>query len=190
MFMNIGSGSLLVIFRLTLVNLFYTESIVCLVIVDCYFFFSSRRRHTSCALVTGVQTCALPIWARIYGRKRRLRSERKLFGQPVTYKDWAARDRWRWVEAHYGGIYRGRAIGGPGMDGLFAGFDHDGMGDARHAASAFAADAGARMRPDIACGNRCNGVAPAECVDDTPCPDGAGGRDVSSCSEPCRSLRR
>src|SRR3546814_7063531 len=27
-----------------------------------YFFFSSRRRHTRCALVTGVQTCALPIW--------------------------------------------------------------------------------------------------------------------------------
>src|SRR3546814_3927717 len=27
------------------------------------FFFSSRRRHTRCALVTGVQTCALPIWA-------------------------------------------------------------------------------------------------------------------------------
>src|SRR3546814_7867365 len=26
-----------------------------------YFFFSSRRRHTRCALVTGVQTCALPI---------------------------------------------------------------------------------------------------------------------------------
>src|SRR3546814_2631166 len=30
-------------------------------IVCLYFFFSSRRRHTSCALVTGVQTCALPI---------------------------------------------------------------------------------------------------------------------------------
>src|SRR3546814_7926472 len=28
----------------------------------CCFFFSSRRRHTSCALVTGVQTCALPIF--------------------------------------------------------------------------------------------------------------------------------
>src|SRR3546814_17706726 len=29
----------------------------------CYmFFFSSRRRHTRCALVTGVQTCALPIF--------------------------------------------------------------------------------------------------------------------------------
>src|SRR3546814_11101863 len=27
----------------------------------CFFFFSSRRRHTRCALVTGVQTCALPI---------------------------------------------------------------------------------------------------------------------------------
>src|SRR3546814_8420160 len=27
-----------------------------------YFFFSSRIRHTRCALVTGVQTCALPIW--------------------------------------------------------------------------------------------------------------------------------
>src|SRR3546814_19374842 len=26
-----------------------------------YFFFSSRRRHTRCAVVTGVQTCALPI---------------------------------------------------------------------------------------------------------------------------------
>src|SRR3546814_2239818 len=29
--------------------------------VLCWLFFSSRRRHTRCALVTGVQTCALPI---------------------------------------------------------------------------------------------------------------------------------
>src|SRR3546814_8809074 len=28
-----------------------------------FFFSYSRRRHTSCALVTGVQTCALPIWS-------------------------------------------------------------------------------------------------------------------------------
>src|SRR3546814_5128191 len=28
----------------------------------CVLFFSSRRRHTRCALVTGVQTCALPIF--------------------------------------------------------------------------------------------------------------------------------
>src|SRR3546814_3370369 len=31
------------------------------VVMVCCFFFSSRRRHTRCALVTGVQTCALPI---------------------------------------------------------------------------------------------------------------------------------
>src|SRR3546814_13489773 len=30
--------------------------------IFCFFFFSSRRRHTRCALVTGVQTCALPIY--------------------------------------------------------------------------------------------------------------------------------
>src|SRR3546814_10070489 len=29
---------------------------------DVCLFFSSRRRHTRCALVTGVQTCALPIY--------------------------------------------------------------------------------------------------------------------------------
>src|SRR3546814_5538125 len=34
------------------------ESDICFIL----FFFSSRRRHTRCALVTGVQTCALPIF--------------------------------------------------------------------------------------------------------------------------------
>src|SRR3546814_12076106 len=34
-------------------------------------FFSSRRRHTRCALVTGVQTCALPILADDTGRSQR-----------------------------------------------------------------------------------------------------------------------
>src|SRR3546814_10485950 len=39
------------------------------VIVFCFFFFfSSRRRHTRCALVTGVQTCALPIFDWILSR--------------------------------------------------------------------------------------------------------------------------
>src|SRR3546814_1788127 len=33
------------------------------------FFFSSRRRHTRCALVTGVQTCALPIFDPSTGAK-------------------------------------------------------------------------------------------------------------------------
>src|SRR3546814_2118819 len=36
------------------------------------FFFSSRRRHTRCALVTGVQTCALPI-SELVAEKTRLR---------------------------------------------------------------------------------------------------------------------
>src|SRR3546814_3331916 len=39
-----------------------------LVVVVCFFFFfSSRRRHTRCALVTGVQTCALPIFLAALG---------------------------------------------------------------------------------------------------------------------------
>src|SRR3546814_12640011 len=40
---------------------------VCGMDIDVVFFFSSRRRHTRCALVTGVQTCALPI--SVIGRK-------------------------------------------------------------------------------------------------------------------------
>src|SRR3546814_12404687 len=41
-----------------------------------FFFFASRRRHTRCALVTGVQTCALPIYsqapfAALLGRRPR-----------------------------------------------------------------------------------------------------------------------
>src|SRR3546814_10502170 len=35
-----------------------------------FFFFSSRRRHTRCALVTGVQTCALPIYSPSGGCRR------------------------------------------------------------------------------------------------------------------------
>src|SRR3546814_5914542 len=34
------------------------------VVFSALFFVSSRSRHTSCALVTGVQTCALPIYHR------------------------------------------------------------------------------------------------------------------------------
>src|SRR3546814_3185172 len=39
------------------------------------FFCSSRRRHTRCALVTGVQTCALPISAAIKEALRRAKVE-------------------------------------------------------------------------------------------------------------------
>src|SRR3546814_6472155 len=40
-----------------------------------YFFFSSRRRHTRCALVTGVQTCALPIFEAADVALQRARAE-------------------------------------------------------------------------------------------------------------------
>src|SRR3546814_3975327 len=57
------------------------------------FFFSSRRRHTRCALVTGVQTCALPIF---YGKDKVtgdntpdffnfLRDVRAAVGLPASY---------------------------------------------------------------------------------------------------------
>src|SRR3546814_6810592 len=60
------------------------------------FFFSSRRRHTSCALVTGVQTCALPIyWDYFQGldqeeREQRERTERRDAGgyQNSAYHGW------------------------------------------------------------------------------------------------------
>src|SRR3546814_20201740 len=52
------------------------------------FFFSSRRRHTRCALVTGVQTCALPIFAIAVvefdtcpGTQRRSRGRKKCVGR-------------------------------------------------------------------------------------------------------------
>src|SRR3546814_6565870 len=42
-----------------------------LILLRCgFFFFSSRRRHTRCALVTGVQTCALPILAGVVASAR------------------------------------------------------------------------------------------------------------------------
>src|SRR3546814_2699308 len=37
--------------------------LIVLIFVCCCFIFSSMRRHTICALVTGVQTCALPIFS-------------------------------------------------------------------------------------------------------------------------------
>src|SRR3546814_6918899 len=45
-----------------LVFYWFSLFLYCSVVLYCLiFFFSSRRRHTRCALVTGVQTCALPI---------------------------------------------------------------------------------------------------------------------------------
>src|SRR3546814_7049529 len=58
------------------------------------FFFSSRRRHTRCALVTGVQTCALPI-----SRAQRRQALRQLDGAlGRLYDGW--RDRLTRALAH------------------------------------------------------------------------------------------
>src|SRR3546814_10504709 len=49
------------VFCLCDVIICYVVCFFFLLIFGTFFFFSSRRRHTRCALVTGVQTCALPI---------------------------------------------------------------------------------------------------------------------------------
>src|SRR3546814_7127942 len=61
------------------------------------FFFSSRRRHTRCALVTGVQTCALPILLQAQAKVAELRKfldeiynhDGKLHGQRVDLKQFS-----------------------------------------------------------------------------------------------------
>src|SRR3546814_2416382 len=47
------------------------------------FFFSSRRRHTGCALVTGVQTCALPISDISDPQQRMIASHRLIAKMPT-----------------------------------------------------------------------------------------------------------
>src|SRR3546814_10741404 len=59
-------------------------------VFDAVFFFSSRRRHTICALVTGVQTCALPI-SGLSTRTRRAGSQgdRRTGGnRPLQRRQW------------------------------------------------------------------------------------------------------
>src|SRR3546814_2289597 len=69
------------------------------VVIVLFFFFSSRRRHTRCALVTGVQTCALPISRQAGGpafRRARRRNRRRAAILP------AFSDRIRWSSARAG----------------------------------------------------------------------------------------
>src|SRR3546814_2681820 len=51
-------------YRFLVVGCFVLNACSVLFFFFFFFFFSSRRRHTRCALVTGVQTCALPICGR------------------------------------------------------------------------------------------------------------------------------
>src|SRR3546814_17429231 len=61
-----------------------------------FFFFSSRRRHTRCALVTGVQTCALPIYpSEGDGSAARKSGLSALGAGPHAQQDvFPCRDRW------------------------------------------------------------------------------------------------
>src|SRR3546814_20692293 len=54
--------------------LLYWSLFRCVVV---FVFFSSRRRHTRCALVTGVQTCALPIYKVANAMMDEIRAEPK-----------------------------------------------------------------------------------------------------------------
>src|SRR3546814_5378344 len=57
-----------------------------------FFFFSSRRRHTRCALVTGVQTCALPISHGLRDARSNLLPLLKMWSR-TSYMDNARSDR-------------------------------------------------------------------------------------------------
>src|SRR3546814_6001056 len=73
------------------------------------FFFSSRRRHTRCALVTGVQTCALPISTRARLQLRLRKASLGNFGdhKSVGDKVWEMREvfgpGWRMYYIFHGG---------------------------------------------------------------------------------------
>src|SRR3546814_7009644 len=64
------------------------------------FFFSSRRRHTRCALVTGVQTCALPIYGPAFHRFRTIRRRGRAAARPnaralcrYARREWRSEER-------------------------------------------------------------------------------------------------
>src|SRR3546814_7324025 len=73
--------------------------LVMTLLVNC-FFFSSRRRHTRCALVTGVQTCALPICSNT-AQDLRNNVRQKLFRRETTAGPETERNGWIEVAARY-----------------------------------------------------------------------------------------
>src|SRR3546814_550453 len=98
---------------LVIICLLYMVVYLCCIGVLCFyfcldfffFFFSSRRRHTRCALVTGVQTCALPISPRpsacqgIYAVDMRTGAEAEIAAYPTPDELWtqtfAEENAWR-----------------------------------------------------------------------------------------------
>src|SRR3546814_17874973 len=49
--------------------------------------FSTRRRHTCCVLVTGVQTCALPIWGGVEGARPMMFVEGRGLGHIAAHRE-------------------------------------------------------------------------------------------------------
>src|SRR3546814_19563630 len=66
------------------------------------FFFSSRRRHTRCALVTGVQTCALPILCRL---KTSLQADDYFCGETINYRKDGEPYAVRWIITPIMGVH-------------------------------------------------------------------------------------
>src|SRR3546814_3146388 len=89
------------------------------------FFFSTRRRHTRCVLVTGVQTCALPIFGPLLLQNTAREQEM------TADDDFALRvdQRWPHDQIDDAGIVferdEHRALGGSGSLA-----EHDNAGDA------------------------------------------------------------
>src|SRR3546814_15500709 len=88
---------------------------MCMLLCLVFFCFSSRRRHTRCALVTGVQTCALPILHRddahvavcnvFFGDRVQRNGGRVIFERPDAARNRLARTRRANVER----VFRGGA---------------------------------------------------------------------------------
>src|SRR3546814_4477988 len=72
------------------------------------FFFTSRRRHTMCALVTGVQTCALPISDFFRALEQRSHLNRRRRSRYVPILDVAPQQTVPYAAAHE---IRGFALG-------------------------------------------------------------------------------
>src|SRR3546814_5677607 len=68
--------------------------IICVICsVFLIFFFSSRRRHTRCALVTGVQTCALPICDMTLTKLlREMKEDVTVHGFRSAFRDWVSEE--------------------------------------------------------------------------------------------------
>src|SRR3546814_3017611 len=84
-----------------------------------FFVFSSRRRHTRCALVSGVQTCALPISGRSqpspeYERLRKAERARIVEARAQRNASDGWQQRWIWpVIGRMSGVYGSqRVLGG------------------------------------------------------------------------------